>query len=124
LGTQHQSEWSTSEHHNQHISADCRWDDERSALFLHSFGVDSETISKVDMPKLVTSLNQTPIFQWYVVWFGSKNGYQEDMCLREIRLCAHNMITILGSMLNVIGGTYDHLMSVRLFTSRMNKIFI
>ena len=59
-----------------------------------------------------------------MVWSGSKNEYQEDVCLKEIRLCAPNMITILGSMVNVTRGTYDHLMSMRLFTLIMNKIFI
>ena len=32
---------------------------------------------KVGAPNLVTSLDQTPIFEWYVVWCGSKNGYQK-----------------------------------------------
>ena len=34
------------------------------------------------------------------------------MCLREIGLHAQNMLTILGSVVNMIGGgLYDHLMS-------------
>ena len=35
---------------------------------------------------------------------GSKNGHQEGMCLKEIGLHAQNVSTILGSMVNMIGG--------------------
>ena len=52
---------------------------------------------KVDMPNLVTHLDQTPILEWYVVWRGSKNRYQNDMFLKEVRLHDQNMITILSS---------------------------
>jgi hypothetical protein len=56
---------------------------------------------------------------------GSKIGHQEGMCLKEIRLHAHNMLTILGSMVNTTGGDlYDRLMSMRIFTLIINKIFI
>ena len=34
----------------------------------------------------------------------SKNGYQKDTCSKEIGPSAHNMITILGSIVDVIGG--------------------
>ena len=34
---------------------------------------------------------------------GSKNGYKKDKSSREIGLCALNMITILGSVVNIIG---------------------
>ena len=33
-------------------------------------------------------------------------GYQKDMCLKEIRLCAKNIITFLRSIVNKIGGIY------------------
>ena len=45
------------------------------------------------------------------------------MCLKEIGLYAQNMIIILSSIANIIGGLYDHLMSTRIFTFLMNKIF-
>ena len=61
-------------------------------------------IYKVDNPYLVNSLNWTPTFEWYVVGYGFKNGYQKDMCLGEIGLHAHVMITILCSKVNRIGG--------------------
>jgi hypothetical protein len=33
----------------------------------------------VDIPNVVTYLNRILIFEWYVVWCDSKNGYQNDM---------------------------------------------
>ena len=30
----------------------------------------------------------------------------KEMCVKEIGLCAQNMIIILGSIFNIIGGTY------------------
>ena len=44
--------------------------------------------SKVDVPDSVTFLIRTPIFEWYVDWCGSKNGYQKGTCLKDIGLCA------------------------------------
>ena len=35
----------------------------------------------IDIPYLVTFMIMTPKFEWYVVWGGSKNAYQKDMCL-------------------------------------------
>ena len=61
-------------------------------IYLHSFDL------KVDNLYLVnTLLIRTPIFEWYVVWCGSKNKSQKEMCLEEVGLCAQNMITIIGS---------------------------
>ena len=54
----------------------------------------------------ITFLNRTPIFEWYVVRCGSKNGYQIGMWLKEIGLGTQNLITILGSILNIILGSY------------------
>ena len=51
-------------------------------------------------------LNQIPIFEWYVVRYGSKNGQQKDMFLKEIGLCAQVLLTILGSIVNTIRGAY------------------
>ena len=33
---------------------------------------------------LATFLIEAPIFEWYVVWCGSKYGYQKDMCSKRI----------------------------------------
>ena len=35
-----------------------------------------------------------------------KNGHQKHMCYNEIRLCAHNILTSLGSIVNTIGRAY------------------
>ena len=35
--------------------------------------------SNADIPYPVTILNRTPIIEWYVVWYGSKNGYKNGM---------------------------------------------
>jgi hypothetical protein len=44
-------------------------------------------------PYLVTFLIRTPIFEWYVVWYDSKNGYPKNMCLKGIGLRVQNMIS-------------------------------
>ena len=45
------------------------------------------------------------------------------MYLQEIELRVQNTLTILGSIVNMIGGyLYDQLMSGRVFTLIMNKI--
>ena len=47
------------------------------------------------------------------------------MCLKEIGFHVQNMLTILGSIINIFGGDLeDHLMSKRIFTLMMNKMFI
>ena len=58
---------------------------------------------------------------------GFKNGYQKGIvCFKEIGLRAQNMIIIIGSNINIIGGqgVYDQVMSVRVFTLIMGMIFI
>lgn len=62
---------------------------------------------EVSVPNLVTSDNQTSIFEWYEVRCGSKNGYQKDMYLQGIGHHAQNMVTTLSSVVNMIGGTYN-----------------
>ena len=57
----------------------------------------------IDVPNSITYLNQTPIFEWYVVRCGTKNGYQKDV-FERVRLGAQNLITILGSQINIIRG--------------------
>ena len=43
---------------------------------------------------------------WSLVWCGSKNGYQKDMCSDDIELHPQKMIAILGSRINMNEGTY------------------
>ena len=33
----------------------------------------------------------------------SKSVYHKDMCLKDIRLCAQNMITVIDFIINIIG---------------------
>ena len=69
---------------------------------------------KVDVPYSVTNCIRTPIFEWYVVLCGSENKYKKDMCLKEIRLRAQNMLIILDLTINIIrGDLYNHLMSTK-----------
>ena len=75
---------------------------------------------------MVTSfINWTTIFEWYVARCGSKSGHENGiMRLKEIELCAQDLLTILGSLvINIIieGDLYDHLMSLRILTSIMNE---
>jgi hypothetical protein len=65
-------------------------------------------LSMVGVPNSVFYLNRTPIFEMYVISCGFKNKYQQDMvCLNEsYGLCAHNMITILVLIVNIIGGIF------------------
>ena len=61
--------------------------------------------AKVDVPDLVTSLNQTSILEWYVARCDSKDGYQKDiMQFKEIGLSGQDMITILGLTVHIIEG--------------------
>ena len=66
-----------------------------------------------------------------MVRFGSNNGYKKkkkDMCLKEIGLCAQNMIIILGSLIYISRGRgrgyMTNLSDLRIFTLTINKIFI
>ena len=63
------------------------------------------THTKIDVHDWVTYLNWTPIFRLYVIRRGSYNEYQKGVSSKEIGLCTHNMMTILGSIVN-IGETY------------------
>ena len=46
------------------------------------------------------------MFEWYVLKCGSKNKHLKDMCFEEVGLHAQSMLTILGSIINMIGETY------------------
>ena len=49
---------------------------------------------------------------WYVVCCGAKNGHQKENGWR-----AQNMVTILGSIADMMeGDLYDYLMSMGIFT--------
>jgi hypothetical protein len=46
------------------------------------------------------------MFEWLGVKYGFENIHQGDMCLKEIKLCAQIMITILGLIISIIRGVY------------------
>ena len=46
----------------------------------------------------------TPLFEVCGVMCGSKNGHYKDMCTKEIELRAQIILTILVSIVNIIGG--------------------
>ena len=48
----------------------------------------------------ITHLNGVPIFEWYLVEYGSKNGYPKNMCLKRLELHAQTMIIIISSSNN------------------------
>lgn len=60
--------------------------------------------TKVDNPISITCLMHTFIFEWLMIWCGSKNGYQKICVPKDIGLYARNMINILSSIMNIIGG--------------------
>ena len=49
-------------------------------------------------------LTRPCIFDCYVIWCGSKIEYKKIKCLKEIGLCAQNMITILDTIFNIMKG--------------------
>ena len=58
----------------------------------------------VDVPNSNTTIIWTPIFELYVIICGTKYGYQNDMSFKATELCVQNMLTIHGSMVNMIWG--------------------
>jgi hypothetical protein len=65
-------------------------------------------LHKVNRLNSFARLKRTLIFKWCMIRCGSKNGHQKHIiCLDEIGLHAHNLLTIVGSIvINIRGGTY------------------
>jgi hypothetical protein len=68
--------------------------------------------------------NWTTVFKWCDDRFGSKKDTIKIMCLKDIGVRAQYLLTILGPIINIIGDLHDHIVSSRIFTLIMNKIFI
>lgn len=62
-----------------------------------------ECLVKVYVPNLVIYLHRTPRFELCVLCCGSKNKYLQDTIFEEIGLHTQITITILISMVNIIG---------------------
>ena len=58
------------------------------------------------MSDLVTYLKYAPKHKWYVVRCGPKIGPKKVTYPKEIGQRAQNMLTILGSMINITQGTF------------------
>ena len=94
------------------------------------------TLHNVDVSNSNITIIWEPVFEWYIGRCGSKNGHQQGMHLKEIGLRVQNLLVIrLSSIVNMIfgggrpggkggGELYDQLMSMRIFTLIMNKIFM
>ena len=66
-------------------------------------------------------------FDWYMVRCDSENKYQKEMCLKEIPYVLYMLIYDNHSRFHSQhgwGNIYDHLMSTRIFTMRLNKIIM
>ena len=59
---------------------------------------------KVSVLYVVTLFDWTPIFEWYMTKPVLENGHQNDICYDEIGLCAQYIDTIVGSIVNTLGG--------------------
>ena len=60
------------------------------------------------------------------MWFGlaPRTDTEKAFVNKEIGVCAPNMIIILGLISTQGGGLYDHIVSMRIFTLIVNKMFI
>ena len=56
------------------------------------------------MPNSITGRARTHIIEWYIFRCGSENGDYKDIYLKEMGMHVQNMKTILGSVINIIGG--------------------
>lgn len=65
----------------------------------------SVEVYRVEVPNSNLEIIWTHIFERYVVMYRSHDGHQNDMCFKEISLHAQNMLTILHSIVNTVGGT-------------------
>ena len=54
---------------------------------------------------VITCVDRTPICEWCIIRCGSKNGHHKDMFSKEVGLHVQHLLTILGSIVNIIGGT-------------------
>ena len=78
----------------------------------------------VDVPKSNIGIVYTPPFEWYVVRCGSMNIHKKCTCIKKIRLCAHNILTILESIFNIIEGPTCKKLNFNKTTSQMTTCTI
>ena len=85
----------------------------------HSMGAN------VDVPKSNTAIIWTPVFEWHVVRceFGGGTPFKH-VFKRGLTTCSKNVLCTMLDSQHDCGDLYDHLMSTRIFTLIMNKLFI
>lgn len=66
---------------------------------------DTQKSRKITRPNSVISSNWTPILEWWVIRCRTNPRPNKDMCLKEIGLHAQKLLTILDSIVHIIGGT-------------------
>ena len=54
----------------------------------------------------MTFLNWTRLYNWYMVWWESKDKHHKNTCLIEIKLCLQIQLTSSHSTMNKLGRTY------------------
>ena len=55
------------------------------------------------------TITWTPTFEWYMLRYKSNNEHQKEMCYKQNGLRVQNLVTILGSIVNMIeGDQHDH----------------
>ena len=80
---------------------------------------------KVDMPNLITYLNDTPLLEEVCGSTWLQEEIRKDMRSKEIGMHAQDMRTVLDSIVNTIrGDLHDFSMSTRIFTLTTTKLFI
>ena len=56
------------------------------------------------IPLKLPLVPMTPIFEWYEDRCGSVNWHKKNTCSKDIGLHVQNMLTILGSIVNIFEG--------------------
>lgn len=77
--------------------------------------LENKWVLWVDIPSYVIDLNQTPNHEWYVIRCGFKGQKWKKHIFEETGLHAQNMITIIGSIVNIIKRDwYEHSMKTQI----------
>ena len=72
-------------------SNELQWESECGSFSQCFLLVITITITKVSGPYVVAFLNLTSIYEWYVARLIVKDGHQNDMLCKGIKLCAQSI---------------------------------
>ena len=81
-------------------------------------------VTKVCGLYVVTVLNWTPIFEWFMARLVIKKAHQNDICYDAIGLCGQHVDIILVSTMNTIGGTCRITQRKRIFSFTSCNFYI